>query len=63
MERHGAARSTVYRLTDAGGALLVVDGARQPVTLPQRGDSSLPESAEALRAKLRFPVSERSPVG
>jgi len=39
VERHGQARSTVYRLTDAGGARLVIESARQSVTLPQRGDS------------------------
>ena len=63
VERHGEARSTVYRLTDAGGARLVAESARQSVTLPQRGDSSLSESAEALHAKLRLPVSDRTPVG
>ena len=63
VERHGVARSTVYRLTDAGGARLAAESARLPATLPQRGDSRSSESAEALRAKLRLPVSERTPVG
>jgi fido (protein-threonine AMPylation protein)/DNA-binding transcriptional ArsR family regulator len=57
VDRHGEARSTVYRLTDAGGARLVAKSARQP------GDSRLSASAEALRTKLRHPVSERTPVG
>ena len=63
VERHGEARSTVYRLTDAGVARLAAESARLPATLLQRGDSSLSESAEALRAKLRLPVSDRTPVG
>jgi fido (protein-threonine AMPylation protein) len=63
VDRHGEARSTVYRLTDAGGARLVAESARPSVALRQPGDSRLSESVEALRTKLRHPVSERTPVG
>jgi hypothetical protein len=63
VERHGEARATVYRLTDAGGARLVAESARQSVPLAQGGNSRLSEAAEALRARLRLPVSERTPVG
>lgn len=63
VERLGEARSTVYRLTDAGKARLDKDNTIQPVvTLPQ-GESPLSPDAEALRARLRLPVSQRAPVG
>jgi fido (protein-threonine AMPylation protein) len=63
VDRHGEARSTVYRLTDAGGARLVAESARPSVALRQPEDSRLSESVETLRTRLRHPVSERTPVG
>lgn len=63
VERLGEARSTVYRLTDAGKARLEKDGTIQPVATQPQADSPLSTDAEALRARLRLPVSQRAPVG
>ena len=63
VERQGEARSTIYRLTDAGRSRLEEDLSRQPVAPPAQGLSPLSPVVEALRMKLRKPVSERPPVG
>lgn len=63
VERLGVGRSTVYRLTDEGKSRLGLSG-KNPVPLVPPGKlSALSSAAEALRAKLRQPVSERSPLG
>jgi Fic family protein/DNA-binding transcriptional ArsR family regulator len=63
VERQGEARSTIYRLTDAGRSRLIGDRSRQPVANPSQGFSPLSPEVEAVRVKLRRPVSERPPVG
>jgi Fic family protein/DNA-binding transcriptional ArsR family regulator len=63
VERLGEARSTMYRLTDEGKARLGKDRTVQPVAAQPRGDSPLSPNAEALRARLRAPISQRAPVG
>ena len=51
VERHGQARATVYRLTAAGEVQLEANSALSSKT------------TTALRAKLRLPVNQRTPVG
>lgn len=63
VERQGEARSTIYRLTDAGGSRLQGDGIGQPVASPAQGFSSHSPTVEAIRLRLRKPVTERPPVG
>lgn len=63
VERRGQGRSTVYRLTDAGSARLAGEDTGEALAPPQRVESRLSEAAEALRARLRRPVSDREPVG
>jgi fido (protein-threonine AMPylation protein)/DNA-binding transcriptional ArsR family regulator len=63
VERQGEARSTIYRLTDAGRSRLEGDRSRQPVATPSQGLSPLPPEVEAVRVRLQRPVTERPPVG
>lgn len=63
VERLGVARSTVYRLTDEGKSRLGLSGMKPVPVVPLGKPSALSSAAEALRARLRRPVFERSPVG
>jgi Fic family protein len=62
VERRGQGRSTIYCLSEAGNARLAGEGSAR-ASPPPPDQSRLSDEAEALRAKLRRPVSERDPVG
>ena len=61
--RRGQGRSTIYCLTEAGSARLAGEGTGKAATPSRQERSRLSDEAEALRARLRRPVSERDPVG
>lgn len=61
IERRGQGPSTIYLLTEAGSARLAGKGHGDGATASLQ--SRLSDEAEALRAMLRRPVSERDPIG
>lgn len=63
IDRHGETRATVYRLTDAGRAMLETERAPQPFGGELAMAARLSTAAEDLRKKLRRPAAERMAVG
>lgn len=63
IERQGQGPSTTYLLTEAGRARLEGQGPGDAAATPTRSESRLSVKAEALRATLKRPVSQRDPVG